>query len=191
MPRPLGDGVVSTCMEGMAPQDAPDAQPRSAQHAVLLYGLVGIFRAGWRVDARRREQGRDVAPVPSDRAEESPLDERLPCPIHCHLALPAKKRAYRPGYVMRVSVVGVLCGKEDDLLARFGKAKLARGFPKHPLAPVAPDGIAQTSCSDEGDLWGVAFVAIENRYPNEPVVGPPTMGEDLLKFPSGFDGLHR
>lgn len=81
-------------------------------------------------------------------------------------------------------------GKQDDLRALRWKLTHARGLAQDPLAPVSEYSVAQTSRCDEGDSSQAAFVAPKYRHANELMAKPSPMGEDLLKFKSGFDGLH-
>jgi len=81
-------------------------------------------------------------------------------------------------------------GKEDDLVTLARHATLACSFAKHPLAAVPVDSVTKSLRRDEGDLTVAAFIILEHRYAHEPAIGPLPAGEDRLKFPSGFDGLH-
>ena len=81
-------------------------------------------------------------------------------------------------------------GKQDDFATLHGQAAHACRLPQNALASVTPYRIAQSLCSNEGDLTAAAFVTVKNRYAHEPVIDSLPSREDLLKFPSGFDGLH-
>ena len=78
VPRRLGNGVVSTGVEGMTPQDALHGKPPALRQTVLGYGLSSVLRAGWRVDAMRQEQGRDAALVEPNGSCRSTRKCRLP-----------------------------------------------------------------------------------------------------------------
>lgn len=82
--------------------------------------------------------------------------------------------------------------KQDDIGPFHGETAGTRSLAQHPLAPVSKDGVSKPFRSDEGDLVQATFVAVIHKHghAHELVVVAPTTREDLLKFRSGFDGLH-
>ena len=61
----------------MAAEDAPQGQPETFDRTVLAEGLEGILRAGRRVAAGRRQQGRDADLVEADQHHKGE-DEDFP-----------------------------------------------------------------------------------------------------------------
>ncbi len=78
VPRPLGNGVVSTGVEGMTPQDALHGEPPALRQTVLGYGLSSVLRAGWRIDAVWKEQGRDATLIEPNGPRSCTRERRLP-----------------------------------------------------------------------------------------------------------------
>ena len=81
--------------------------------------------------------------------------------------------------------------EQDDGVTIARHVTRAGGLSQNPLASVAIHGISQTFGRDEGNLTLVTFVARQHRYAHQRVSRSLPIGKDLLKFRSGFDGLHK
>lgn len=72
----------------------------------------------------------------------------------------------------------------------LGELTRTRCLAENPLAPVAVHRIPKPFSCNEGDPTRVAFVATQDGNAHKSMPVSPAVGEDLLKFSSGFDGLH-
>ena len=176
----------------MAAGDALDSQPDALEHAVALYGLEGVFGACGGIDAMASQEGRDDPLVPPDGTKTPPLQGwKTLCADTAQLCAESLEQGgERLCDLRRIAGTRLGRGEENDLEPFAGEVALTCRLTKNPLAPVATDGVPKPFSCDEGDLSAVAFVICEHRYAHEPMVGPLPTSEDLLKFPSGFDGLH-
>ena len=140
-------------MERMTAADAFRSHPDTARHTVLFDGLIGVLRARGRVDTCIRKNGGYIAPIYLYRTEARLLGDRgvLSCFIH-RLPHPTESRANRQRDIMRMRVMGVSRGKEDDLTSVLRKSVFAGGGSQYSFGPIAPDRVSQPFCSDEGDL---------------------------------------
>src|SRR3954447_14209264 len=72
---PVGDLVDPTVAEGVAAQQAPGGEDRSAYRAELADRLHGVARAGRVVPAARGHGGRDPALIGADRGQQQGGDQ--------------------------------------------------------------------------------------------------------------------
>lgn len=96
--------------------------------------------------------------------------------------------------VRKVFNAGVACvarRKENDLRSVERQTIGACCFPQNSFASVAIHRVAKSLRRNEGDFSQAAFVILQNCSADEPVINPLSAGEDLIKLPFGFDGLHK
>ena len=180
-------------MEWVTAGNALDAQPNAFGRAVALNCLKRVLGAGRCIDAMASKQGRYDPLIPSDGTQTPPRERRGSlCDVIFHLS--RTKLLQQTGKCLGdfrwVAVVRLPGGKKNDLLPITGQVALTSSLSQDPLASVPVNGVSKPFRRDEGDLTWAAFVILQHRYAHEPMVGPLPTGEDRLKFPSGFDGLH-